>query len=200
MDRLDRAVDRELRRFGPAGDAPGMAEIVRVWPAAVGDTVCRNAWPARLSRDGTLHVATSSSTWAFELGRLAGEILGQLRAALGEGAPAALKFAPGLLPEPSAGPAGSGRELRSFGSQGEQRIAVLSLLLAEAELITERRGAPPLLLLDDVLSELDATRRRALADRISRAGQTVLTATGADALPLEPAQLLRVTPGEVRAA
>ncbi|MDO8736764.1 MAG: DNA replication and repair protein RecF, partial [Thermoleophilia bacterium] len=73
-------------------------------------------------------------------------------------------------------------------------------LLAEAELITERRGVPPLLLLDDVLSELDATRRRTLADRIARTGQTVVTATGADALPLEPAQLLRVTPGEVRAA
>jgi len=93
-----------------------------------------------------------------------------------------------------------GRDLRSFGSQGEQRLAVLSLLLAEAELITERRGVPPLLLFDDVLSELDATRRRSLADRIARTGQTVVTATGADALPLEPAQLLRVTPGEVLAA
>ena len=92
------------------------------------------------------------------------------------------------------------RDLRSFGSQGEQRIAVLSLLLAEADLITERRGVPPLLLLDDVLSELDGTRRRTLANRIARTGQTVVTATGADALPLEPAQLLRVTPGEVRAA
>ena len=47
------------------------------------------------------------------------------------------------------------RELRSFGSQGEQRLAMLALLLAEAELITARRGVPPLLLLDDVLSELD---------------------------------------------
>ena len=51
--------------------------------------------------------------------------------------------------------ASGGRELRSFGSQGEQRLAVLALLLAEAELIVERRGVPPLLLLDDVLSELD---------------------------------------------
>lgn len=91
-------------------------------------------------------------------------------------------------------------DLRSFGSQGEQRLAVLALLLAEAELITERRGVPPLLLLDDVLSELDATRRRTLADRIGRVGQAVVTATGADALPLEPAQLLEVTAGEVRAA
>jgi DNA replication and repair protein RecF len=89
------------------------------------------------------------------------------------------------------------RDLRTFGSQGEQRLAVLSLLLAEAELIAERRGTPPLVLLDDVLSELDATRRRTLAERIGRVGQAVVTATGADALPLEPAQLLEVTPGAV---
>ena len=47
------------------------------------------------------------------------------------------------------------RDLRSFGSQGEQRIAVLALILAEARLIEGRSGIPPLLLLDDVLSELD---------------------------------------------
>jgi recombinational DNA repair ATPase RecF len=51
-----------------------------------------------------------------------------------------------------------------------------------------------------VLSELDGDRRRILAERIGRTGQAVVTATGADALPLEPAQLLAVTPGEVRAA
>jgi DNA replication and repair protein RecF len=92
------------------------------------------------------------------------------------------------------------RELRTFGSQGEQRLAVLALLLAEAEVIVAQRGVPPLVLLDDVLSELDGDRRRILAERIGRTGQAVVTATGADALPLEPAQLLAVTPGEVRAA
>jgi DNA replication and repair protein RecF len=91
------------------------------------------------------------------------------------------------------------RDLRSFGSQGEQRLAVLSLLLAEAEVIAEQRSVPPLVLLDDVLSELDAGRRRALAERIGNVGQAIVTATGADALPLEPAQLLTVTPGEVSA-
>ena len=90
------------------------------------------------------------------------------------------------------------RDLRTFGSQGEQRLAVLSLLLAEAEVIEEQRGTPPLVLLDDVLSELDASRRRILAERIAGAGQAVVTATGAEALPLEPAQLLEVTPGAVR--
>jgi DNA replication and repair protein RecF len=96
--------------------------------------------------------------------------------------------------------AAGGRELRSFGSQGEQRLAVLALLLAEAELITERRGVPPLLLLDDVLSELDPERRRILAARVAHAGQALITATDAAMLPFEPDQLLEVTPGEVRDA
>jgi DNA replication and repair protein RecF len=92
------------------------------------------------------------------------------------------------------------RDLRSFGSQGEQRLTVLALLLAEAELIGERRGSPPLLLLDDVLSELDPERRRILAERVRGAGQTLITATEAAALPIDPEQLLSVAPGEVRAA
>jgi len=88
----------------------------------------------------------------------------------------------------------AGRDLRQFGSQGEQRLSVLSLLLAEAELLPE----PPLLLLDDVLSELDLGRRRILAERVARMGQTVVTATHAGALPLEPAQLVEVELGSAR--
>jgi len=91
-----------------------------------------------------------------------------------------------------------GRELRSFGSQGEQRIAVLALVLAEAEVLRSRTGSAPLVLLDDVLSELDGERRRALAAIVSHGGQTVITATAAAALPAEPAQALAVTPGAVR--
>ena len=90
------------------------------------------------------------------------------------------------------------RDLRMFGSQGEQRIAVLSLLLAEAEVLRDRRGALPLILLDDVLSELDSSRRAHLARRLSEFGQTVVTSTGAETLPVAPAQLLEVTPGRVR--
>jgi DNA replication and repair protein RecF len=92
-----------------------------------------------------------------------------------------------------------GRDLRAFGSQGEQRVAVLALVLAEAELIGERGAPPPLVLLDDVLSELDGDRRRALGELVSGVGQTVVTATAAAALPVEPAQRLAVTPGEVHA-
>jgi DNA replication and repair protein RecF len=76
-----------------------------------------------------------------------------------------------------------GRDLRGFGSQGEQRTAVLALLLAEAALLADRRGAPPLLLLDDVFSELDAGRRRALLAALPADGQTLISATTADALP-----------------
>jgi DNA replication and repair protein RecF len=86
------------------------------------------------------------------------------------------------------------RDLRRFGSQGEQRVAVLALLLGEAELLSER-SVPPLLLLDDVLSELDEGRRRTLAERIRAVGQSLITATSADALPDEPDQLVRVSPG-----
>jgi DNA replication and repair protein RecF len=87
------------------------------------------------------------------------------------------------------------RDLRAFGSQGEQRLTVLALLLAEAELIAEQRGFPPLLLLDDVLSELDQERRRVLAERIRVHGQAVVTATTRDALPLEADQLFEVRSG-----
>ena len=59
---------------------------------------------------------------------------------------------------------------------------------------------PPLLLLDDALSELDADRRRLLSARLGTVGQTLVTATGAEALPLAPAQLLAVSPGTVREA
>ena len=84
------------------------------------------------------------------------------------------------------------RDLRAFGSQGEQRLAVLALLLAEAELLEERRGARPLLLLDDVLSELDPGRRRILADRLRAGGQALVTSASRNSLPGEPAQTLEV--------
>jgi DNA replication and repair protein RecF len=99
--------------------------------------------------------------------------------------------------------AANGRDLRSFGSQGEQRSAVLALVLAEARLLAERRGSPPLLLLDDVLSELDESRRRALLGALPEGGQTVLTATSVGALPADgptPALVVAVTPGRAETA
>jgi DNA replication and repair protein RecF len=94
----------------------------------------------------------------------------------------------------------AGRELRSFGSQGEQRVAVLALVLAEARALAGRTGVAPLVLLDDVLSELDEQRRRALGELVSVAGQAVVTTTSPSSLPIAPAQSLAVRPGEVQAA
>ena len=70
-----------------------------------------------------------------------------------------------------------GRELRSYGSRGQVRLGLLALLLAEREELAAERGAPPLLLLDDVMSELDAARRARLVDVLRASGQSVVTAT-----------------------
>ena len=104
MDRLDASVRGALRGAG-VPDAGALADVVRIWPLAVGDAIARAAWPKRIARDGTLHVATTSATWAFELTLLADEILAKLSAAAGEGAPTALSFAPGPVPAPPAPPA-----------------------------------------------------------------------------------------------
>jgi hypothetical protein len=92
MDLVGRDIARELKRFGPAS---GMAPLVEVWAKAVGTEIARNAWPARLARDGTLHVHTRDSVWAFELTSRAEEI----RKRLGPSAPPRVAFAPGPLPE-----------------------------------------------------------------------------------------------------
>ena len=70
-----------------------------------------------------------------------------------------------------------GRELRAYGSRGQQRLGLLALLLAEREALAESRGAPPLLLLDDVMSELDAGRRLRLVELLRAGGQSVITTT-----------------------
>jgi DNA replication and repair protein RecF len=81
----------------------------------------------------------------------------------------------------------AGRELRAYGSQGEQRLGLLALLLAEREALAATRSAVPLMLLDDVMSELDPERRAMLAEMLGDAGQSVVTTTdlahvpGADA-------------------
>ena len=71
----------------------------------------------------------------------------------------------------------AGRELRAYGSQGEQRLALLALLLAEREALAATRRAVPLMLLDDVMSELDGDRRALLAAMLGGEGQSVITTT-----------------------
>ena len=70
-----------------------------------------------------------------------------------------------------------GRELRAYGSRGQQRLGLLALLLAEREVLADERGSPPLMLLDDVMSELDSERRRRLVDLLREGGQSVITTT-----------------------
>ena len=78
----------------------------------------------------------------------------------------------------------SGRELRAYGSQGQQRLALLALLLAEREVIADARPSPPVMLLDDVMSELDQGRRRALIDVLhAGAGQAIITTTDVEHVP-----------------
>jgi DNA replication and repair protein RecF len=77
----------------------------------------------------------------------------------------------------------SGRELRAYGSRGQQRLGLLALLLAEREELAAERGAPPLMLLDDVMSELDAGRRERLVDVLRAGGQSVIATTDLGHVP-----------------
>lgn len=76
-----------------------------------------------------------------------------------------------------------GRLLHRFGSQGEQRLALLSLLLGETDVIERSTGQRPILLLDDVMSELDVVRRGRLVDAIAERGQALVTVTEAEHVP-----------------
>jgi DNA replication and repair protein RecF len=77
----------------------------------------------------------------------------------------------------------AGRSLRRYGSQGQQRSALLALLFAERDALLEARRVAPLLLLDDVMSELDPGRRDRLVERLTAGGQALVTAAAEDSLP-----------------
>ena len=144
MERLAGEVRGELARFGPAA---GMAEIVAAWTQAVGEAIARNAWPARLARDGTLHVATSSSLWAFELSQLAPALAERLRERLGTAAPRGLRFAPGQLPEPApTAEERAGPSAPMPGMQERARAVTLVANIDDAELrsLAERAVAASL--------------------------------------------------------
>jgi hypothetical protein len=87
--RLGGEVDAELGRHGAVVET---ARMIAAWQEVVGQAIAQNAWPARVGRDGTLHVHTADSVWAFELGQRAPEIASRL------GVPA-VRFAPGPIPE-----------------------------------------------------------------------------------------------------
>jgi DNA replication and repair protein RecF len=94
-----------------------------------------------------------------------------------------------------------GVDLAAFGSRGQQRLAVVALKLAEVDLMTEVAGEPPVLLLDDVLSELDADHRALLAATAAQlGGQLFVTATDRHLLDVPELKRLpaaRVSAGEI---
>jgi len=93
------------------------------------------------------------------------------------------------------------RDLRTYGSQGEQRLVVLSLLLAERDVLGSVRGEAPLMLLDDVMSELDASRRSFLIEVLSDAGQSVITTTEPGHVPhVSGCVRLDITPNQILGA
>jgi hypothetical protein len=104
MERIGAHVERELSRSGSRDVLP-LAALTSAWPDVVGDAIARNAWPLRIARDGTLHVATTSATWAHELSFLGDEIAERLRGRLDTDEPVRLKCAPGPTPESALPPA-----------------------------------------------------------------------------------------------
>jgi hypothetical protein len=153
---MERLGDDPRRLLAAAGmpETGLLVEIVRVWPEAVGEAVARCAWPARVGRDGTLHIATVSSTWAFELDRLKVQIGERLQAALGSSAPVALRFAPGRVPEApgetpgtktpgsgfQAGPEDVAEASRAAAAIGDEALRDLASRAAAAGLARRRSG------------------------------------------------------------
>jgi DNA replication and repair protein RecF len=95
----------------------------------------------------------------------------------------------------------NGKSLRRYGSQGQQRTALLALLFAERDALLVAHEVAPLLLLDDVMSELDPQRRDRLVERLSEGGQTLITAAAGESVPARAKeQLVRMPFDAVRSA
>jgi hypothetical protein len=108
-----------------------MAELLAAWPAAVGDDIAKNAWPARIGRDGTVHVHTADAIWAFELGHRAAEIASRL------GVPK-LRFAAGPLPELTEEPAHQAARRVAEPSPEDEELASAIVATVENEELRER--------------------------------------------------------------
>jgi DNA replication and repair protein RecF len=204
------------RRFGQAL-AQRNALIARL-AAGAGGAAEVDAWDASLAEiaaelidaraEAVAELAPAFSVAAEELGLGAGATLEyapratgdaeQLRLGLAERREADLR-----LGRTSWGPhldelkllVGEGRSLRRYGSQGEQRAGLLALIFAEREALMEARRVTPLLLLDDVMSELDPDRRERLVARLSRGGQALITAASVDSVPASALEtMVRIPP------
>jgi DNA replication and repair protein RecF len=181
------AWDAELSRWGIAlrdDRAAAVARVAEGFPQLAGE----------LGLAGAAEVRYRSRTKASEPAELAAELLERRASDVERGFTQHGPHRDELLL------LRDGRELKSFGSQGEQRLALLALLLAERAVLTEERGAPPLMLLDDVMSELDADRRGMLIARLDDGGQAVVTTTDLGHVPGAQAPTvvrLTVSPGMV---
>jgi hypothetical protein len=156
MERIGDHIEHELGRSG-SRDAIPLRELTAAWPEVVGDPVARNAWPLRISRDGTLHVAAASATWAHELDLLQETILEGLRARLGDVAPTKVRFATGPIPEPATAPETPGAvlpkppevppEIASEAAEAaaeidDEELRELVARAARASLLKARSGRP----------------------------------------------------------
>jgi DNA replication and repair protein RecF len=163
--------DMQLARHGIGlmGDRTSATEAVAARFTRLG---------AELGLDGELELAYRPRSRATEPEALAGELAERLETDLARGFTTHGPHRDELVLRCD------GRDLRAFGSQGQQRLALLALLLAEREALAEHRSVVPLMLLDDVMSELDHDRRRALVERLrASGGQAVISTTDLDHLP-----------------
>jgi Dna[CI] antecedent, DciA len=136
MERIGDEIQRELARGG-SRDAIPLASVTAIWRDAVGDAIARKAWPLRLARDGTLHVAVASATWANELSLLQDEILAALRVRLAAESPPTIRFAVGPIPEPE-------RPLEPPGQEPPRTLEVPPEVEREADAAAAEIGDPEL--------------------------------------------------------
>ncbi len=133
---------------------------------------------AQLGLDGEPTVAYQPRSAATDASELAAELADRIESDLERG------FTGHGPHRDDLALAREGRELRTYGSQGQQRIGLLALLLAEREVLSDLRSSPPVMLLDDVMSELDGERRRELVSLLrTGGGQAVITTTDLEHVP-----------------
>lgn len=162
--------DAELAGHGVA--------LMRVRHEAV-DTIADSCGDTarRLGLEAELRVAYRPRSTAAEPEQLAAELAERLEQDLARGFTGHGPHRDDLAVELAS------RELRAYGSQGQQRLALLAILLSEREAIGRHRDAPPVMLLDDVMSELDHTRREALVELLKEGGQALITTTDLEHVP-----------------
>jgi DNA replication and repair protein RecF len=189
--RYGQAVAQRNALLSRLGAGYGSPEDLRIWDAGLADA----AAPLIEARaEAVDELTTSFADAAVELGledatleyapRATGSVE-EIRAGLEERREQDIK-----LGRSSWGPhldelklSASGRSLRRYGSQGQQRTSLLALLFAEREALLQARRVTPLLLLDDVMSELDPGRRERLVARLGDGGQVLITAADEEQVP-----------------